>query len=108
MRPVVLHIPAKSFGERAKKHHTDGMTEGQTDMGQFIGPTSKVSGSKRVRFPLTVTWYYATIYIEFSIATTTIVWFTYGLGVIGASLVGTRIDSTIYCRYTIRTCLTYI
>ena len=81
------------------------MTDG---LGQLIGPASKVGGSKKVRFQLTITWYSPTIHIKFSIATTTIVWLTYGLQVIEASLVSARIDGTIYYWHTIRTCLTYI
>ena len=61
MNPIVFYTHAKnwedpqsSFGEKAKKHHTDGRTDKimdplmdkMTDRGQFIGPASKVGGSK--------------------------------------------------------------
>ena len=53
MGPIVLYTQAKNwedpysrFGEQAISHLTNGRNDGRTGRGQFIGPASKLSGSK--------------------------------------------------------------
>ena len=45
---------------------TDGMTGGPTNRGQFIGPTSKVGGSKKILLSYTSKRYYEGHTREFS------------------------------------------